>query len=126
MSDKTEGEIYDALKGAGVKAGDLVLFDDEKIGFVTRGSPFSFEITRPGLGTNKLEQFYFRASSDATNYFFPTHFARPYWSWLYGFAFEAQILHPEGVSTRIKYETKPLTLEQRVERLEKKLEEVAK
>ncbi len=115
---KTSKEVYDALIAAGVQLGDLVRFNDETIGFVYRVNEFERKIS---VAVPMGFHYFFGAVTSEPPHWWPTHFARPCWSSPLGITFEAFSLHgeiPETTSVEIKYPN-PLTLEQRIERLEK-------
>ncbi len=126
---KTEAEIYKACIFSGVKAGDLVRMSDGKIGFVFMHEPDRILVCE----TDRSDTAYRTFVSDHSHPRWPTHFASPVFK-AGGFSYENRTLgalwgnvvytqfggtyfHATG---EIKYHAPdPLTLEQRIERLEK-------
>lgn len=108
---KTSKEIYDALIAAGVQIGDLVRFSDETTGFVYRADESRGQVSIALRGT---ASYHIDSTSVLPISVLPTHFATPFFSrspWGEGY---------HAVTTIINYpKPDPLTLEQRIERLEK-------
>jgi len=107
---KTSKEVYDALIAAGVQDGDLVWMNTGVIYFIAQITPHVIQAIAPSRSVCHFEAYRDCYEGDT----WPTHFATPYC--FHGIWFEIAC----RPTTVIEYpEPEPLTLEQRIERLEK-------
>lgn len=112
---KTSKEILNALIAAGIKCCDVVKLNNGEIGTVTVAEECGARIETKNESLCFSENFVFYSEV------WPTHFCRPMFSQETDtFVLERfYSAYGESTTATISYEPAPLTLEERVERLEK-------
>jgi hypothetical protein len=123
MSDetKTSKEIYDALIAAGIECCDVVRMNNGDLGTVTVTDEWGMICIE--TENDSLIFYKYNDDDDDDNELWPTRFCRPMFSReIDAFVLESFFSSAgESSTATISYEPVPLTLEERIERLESEL-----
>ena len=114
---KTQKEVFEALINAGICFGDVVRMNNDQVGVVTIAAEWGV-----GIEVEDDSFFYLEGKKDEMSVW-PTRFCRPMFSQETDTFFLENFLSVDSVTTTviISYEPVPLTLEERIERLESEL-----